>query len=148
MSEKDKALKLSHRPMWETVVWLLIGALFGFVAGGLIGGVLGGPIGNLVIKSAEAGASFVNGVKEGFVLGGVSGGFIGVVLCLKARFNPQTLRKLKRFYSIKRGYWSFLILIFAFVVSLMGQFVVNNRALVVKHEGGKKTLTGRIIPTR
>lgn len=136
MSEKDKALKLSHRPMWETVVWLLIGALFGFVAGGLIGGVLGGPIGNLVIKSAEAGASFVNGVKEGFVLGGVSGGFIGVVLCLKARFNPQTLRKLKRFYSIKRGYWSFLILIFAFVVSLMGQFVVNNRALVVKHEGG------------
>jgi len=127
--------KSQARSKWEVVVWLLIGMLIGFLAGGLMGGVLGGPIGAAVIKSAEAGAGFVNGVKEGFTWCGVVGGLVGVWLSFRARFNPQTLRKLKRFYSIKRGYWSFMILAGAFVLSLLGQVLVNNRALVVAHEG-------------
>ncbi len=127
--------KSQARSKWEVVVWLLIGMLIGFLAGGLIGGVLGGPIGATLIKSAEAGAGFVNGVKEGFTWCGVVGGLVGVWLSFRARFNPQTLRKLKRFYSIKRGYWSFMILAGAFVLSLLGQVLVNNRALVVAHEG-------------
>ena len=51
------------------------------------------------------------------------------------QFNPQTLRKLKRFYGIKRGYWSLVLLVGAFSISLLGQFFVNNRALLVVHEG-------------
>jgi len=137
MSDKDKEdVKQSHRPLWETFVWLLIGALVGFVAGGLIGGLFGGPIGGFTLKSAEVGAGFINGVKAGFIWCGLLCALLGAALSVSARFNPQTLRKLKRFHSIKRGYWSFLVLIFAFVVSLLGQFVVNNRALVVVHEGG------------
>ena len=136
MSDDGIEMEHSRRPLWEAGVWLLIGALVGFVIGGLIGGLLGGPIGSVTIKSAEAGASFVNGVKGGFIWCGIIGTIIGAVVSVRSRFNPQTLRKLKRFHSIKRGYWSFLILIFTFVISLMGQFVVNNRALVVLHEGG------------
>ena len=131
MSDKDKEeIKQFHRPLWEALVWLLIGALVGFVAGGLIGGLFGGPIGGFTIKSAEVGASYINGVKAGFIWCGLLCALLGAALSVRARFNPQTLRKLKRFHSIKRGYWSFLVLIFAFVVSLMGQFVVNNRALI------------------
>jgi len=136
VSEIDKEIKQPRRRLWEAGVWLVIGALTGFLLGGLVGGFLGGPIGSLTMKSAEAGAGFINGVKGGFIWCGLFGAIIGAAVSVRSRFNPQTLRKLKRFHTIKRGYWSFLILIFTFVVSLMGQFVVNNRALVVIHEGG------------
>lgn len=92
-------------------------------------------MGSLLIKSAEAGSSVVNGVKNGFILGGTIGLLAGIVWSSRARFNPQTQRKLKRFHSIKRGYWSFLILMVAFGVSLLGQFFVGNRALLVLHDG-------------
>ena len=49
--------------------------------------------------------------------------------------NPLTVRKLKRFRSIKRGYWSFLLLMGLIVVSLLGELFVNNRPLFVSHEG-------------
>jgi len=51
------------------------------------------------------------------------------------KFNPQTLKKLKRFREIKRGYYSFLILMAIIVVSLCGELLINNRALVVSYEG-------------
>lgn len=136
MNAEITETKQQTRPKWEMALWLFIGLLVGFVSGGLIGGVLGGPIGSFVNKSAEAGAGFINGVKEGFIWCGIVGGLVGVGMSFQARFNPETLRKLRRFYSIKRGYWSFLILIGAFIISLLGQVFVNNRALVVVHEGG------------
>ncbi len=51
------------------------------------------------------------------------------------RFNPQTLKKLKRFREIKRGYYSFLILASLLVISLFGELLINNRAIVVSYEG-------------
>lgn len=51
------------------------------------------------------------------------------------RFNPQTQKKLRRFRAIKRGYYSFLILLVLLVVSAFGELMVNNRALVVSYEG-------------
>ena len=50
-------------------------------------------------------------------------------------FNPLTLKKLQRFRSIKRGYWSFCLLMGAFLASLFAELLVNNRALVVKYNG-------------
>lgn len=41
----------------------------------------------------------------------------------------------QRFKGIKRGYYSFIILIVLFVISLLAEFIVNNRALIVKYEG-------------
>jgi|APLak6261668527_1056067.scaffolds.fasta_scaffold00046_4 microcin C transport system permease protein len=50
-------------------------------------------------------------------------------------FNPLTVRKLRRFRSIKRGYYSFLILTGLIVLSFFGELLVNNRALIVRHDG-------------
>jgi len=49
--------------------------------------------------------------------------------------NPLTLRKLRRFRSIKSGYWSFLVIAGLVVLSLCGELLVNNRPLVVRYKG-------------
>ena len=51
------------------------------------------------------------------------------------QLNPLTKKKLRRFRSIKRGYWSFLILVFLYFISLAGELLVNKRALVVYYGG-------------
>ena len=51
------------------------------------------------------------------------------------RFNPQTQKKLRRFREIKRGYYSFLILMTFLVLSLFGEMLINNRALIVSYDG-------------
>ena len=49
--------------------------------------------------------------------------------------NPLTVKKLKRFKEIKRGYSSFLVLLFLSVLSLFSEVFANNRALMVRYEG-------------
>ena len=49
------------------------------------------------------------------------------------QINPLTRKKLARFRSIKRGYWSFLILVSLYLLSLAGELFVNNRALLVSY---------------
>ncbi len=50
-------------------------------------------------------------------------------------FTPQTLRQLRRFRHLRRGWWSFLALTALTVLALVGELVVNNRALVVRYQG-------------
>jgi microcin C transport system permease protein len=47
------------------------------------------------------------------------------------KFNPLTLKKIKRFKSIKRGYYSFLLLLIMLMAAFLAELWVNNRALVV-----------------
>jgi microcin C transport system permease protein len=54
---------------------------------------------------------------------------------LGIRLAPQTLKQLRRFRSIKRGYYSLLALVVLFALSLAAEIFVNNRALVVSYEG-------------
>ncbi len=54
---------------------------------------------------------------------------------LPVRLNPLTVKKLRRFQQIRRGYYSFLTLVFLSVVSLFAELYANNRALVVRYEG-------------
>ena len=49
--------------------------------------------------------------------------------------NPLTQKKLARFRSIKRGYYSFIILAALLLVSFFGKLLVDKRALIVKYEG-------------
>jgi microcin C transport system permease protein len=49
--------------------------------------------------------------------------------------NPQTLKKLRRFREIKRGYYSFLFLVSLLAIMSLGELLVNNRALMVSYEG-------------
>ena len=50
-------------------------------------------------------------------------------------FNPLTLKKIKRFKSIKRGYYSFIFLSLMIFVSLFAEIFVSNRAILVRYEG-------------
>jgi len=54
---------------------------------------------------------------------------------MRINLNPLTLRKLQRFRSLRRGYWSFILLFGAFFLSLCAELVVNKRALIVYYEG-------------
>lgn len=51
------------------------------------------------------------------------------------RLNPETLKKIRRFKQIKRGYYSFLFMVFLGFLFLAGELLISNRALVVKYEG-------------
>lgn len=67
-------------------------------------------------------------------------GIILLAVCLSMfslpiRMNPLTVKKLKRFKEIRRGYVSFLILLFLAITSLFTEYFANGRALVVHYEG-------------
>lgn len=51
------------------------------------------------------------------------------------RLAPQTIKQWRRFRSIKRGYYSLLVLIVLLVASCFSELLVNNRAIVVKYDG-------------
>ena len=61
--------------------------------------------------------------------------------------NPLTIKTLRRFRTIKRGYYSFIILAGLIVLSIFAELLVNSRALMVKYEGRYYFPTyGNIIP--
>lgn len=63
------------------------------------------------------------------------------------RLSPLTHKRLRRFRSIKRGWWSFLALVTLYALSLFGELLVNNRALLVKYDGTLRAPTyGAFIP--
>lgn len=65
------------------------------------------------------------------------------------QLNPLTVKKLRRFRSIGRGYWSAVILCVLLLVAAFAELFVNNRALVVYYEGEYHFPTyGSIIPGR
>jgi microcin C transport system permease protein len=51
------------------------------------------------------------------------------------KLNPITLQKIRRFKSIKRGYYSLIVLVVMILLSLFAEALINKRALVVFHEG-------------
>jgi microcin C transport system permease protein len=63
------------------------------------------------------------------------------------KLNPLTVKKIRRFKSITRGYYSFIILLVMIFVSLFAELLVNNRALIVHYEGKLYFPTyGNLIP--
>jgi len=63
------------------------------------------------------------------------------------KINPLTLKKIKRFRSIKRGYYSFIIIITMILLSLVAGILINKRALIVHYEGRYYFPTyGHMIP--
>jgi ABC-type microcin C transport system permease subunit YejE len=51
------------------------------------------------------------------------------------RLDPVTRRRLQRFRRIRRGYWSFVILMAAIVLSIFAPYLAESRALLVWHDG-------------
>jgi microcin C transport system permease protein len=61
-------------------------------------------------------------------------GLVGLFF-LPARVNwtPVTIQRFRRFRSIRRGWWSLLLLAALVLLALLDQTIVGRRALVVKH---------------
>jgi microcin C transport system permease protein len=51
------------------------------------------------------------------------------------RLNPITAKRLQRFRRIRRGFYSFVILISLTVLSLFSDFIANSRAIAVWYDG-------------
>lgn len=49
--------------------------------------------------------------------------------------NPQTIKQIRRFRSIKRGYWSAVSLAVLLGLCLIAELLVNSRALMVSYDG-------------
>lgn len=49
--------------------------------------------------------------------------------------TPVTKKKLQRFRSIKRGYYSFILLMLLIGLSMIAELFINNKALMVSYEG-------------
>jgi microcin C transport system permease protein len=63
------------------------------------------------------------------------------------KLNPLTIKTFQRFRTIKRGYYSFIILSCLILLSIFAELFVSNRALVVRYNGRYYFPTyGNIIP--
>ncbi|GBC62638.1 peptide ABC transporter permease [Desulfonema ishimotonii] len=51
------------------------------------------------------------------------------------RMNPLTLRKIRRFRSIRRGWYSFILFTALICLSLGAELLISNRALIVHYNG-------------
>ena len=51
------------------------------------------------------------------------------------RLSPLSQKTFRRFKSIRRGYWSAIIILLLIVLSLGSELLINSRALVVKYNG-------------
>ena len=51
------------------------------------------------------------------------------------RFNPVTIKQWRRFRSLRRGWWSFVILCVLCVLGVFAELWINKRPLVVRHDG-------------
>jgi microcin C transport system permease protein len=49
--------------------------------------------------------------------------------------NPLTLRKLQRFREIRRGYYSFVILIVLLAISAVSELLINDTPVAVRYQG-------------
>lgn len=56
-------------------------------------------------------------------------------MMLKFKLNPVTKKRLQRFVSLKRAYWSFWMLVGLYAVSLVSELISNDKPLFVKFEG-------------
>src|SRR5687767_6514683 len=51
--------------------------------------------------------------------------------------RPESIfrRRLRKFRKLRRGYWSFLVIVVAYIMSFLLPVLANNVALVVRYEG-------------
>ncbi len=63
------------------------------------------------------------------------------------KLNPLTLKKIRRFQSIRRGYFSLILFVLMILFSLSAEMFINSRALIVCYNGRYYFPTyGQMIP--
>jgi microcin C transport system permease protein len=94
---------------------------------------------------------FLGGETAGWVLSALFF-LVGLWLLMSGsrdwHLSPLTLKQIRRFRSIKQGYWSFLILLLLTGVAMLDNLLVGKRALAVKYKGELffPFIQGGIIP--
>lgn len=58
--------------------------------------------------------------------------FLGIPL----RLTPLGIRRIENFRANRRGYWSLIVFLLLFGISLFAEFVANDRPLLVRYDGG------------
>jgi len=53
----------------------------------------------------------------------------------KRLFSPLFVKRMKKFKSLKRGYYSFIIIMVFYVLSFFSEFFINSKAIYVKFQG-------------
>ena len=56
---------------------------------------------------------------------------------VKSFFSPLFIKRIKKFRSFKRGYYSLLIIGITYLLSFFVEFIINGQALLVKFDGKK-----------
>ena len=64
------------------------------------------------------------------------------------RLDPVTRKRLQRFRQIRRGWWSFLILMAAIVLSVFAPYLAESRALAVWYQGQLYLPTFQFLPMK
>ena len=64
----------------------------------------------------------------------------------RIKLSPITQMRMTRFKSIKRGYYSFWLLLALTLLSFVGELFINNKALIVKYDGRYSFPVLRSIP--
>lgn len=54
---------------------------------------------------------------------------------LEKLFSPVFVKRVRKFRTLKRGYYSFLLLLLLFGLSLFNEFLISNKAVFVRHKG-------------
>ena len=54
---------------------------------------------------------------------------------MKIRLTQETLNRLKRFRKNKRAFWSLVVLVVAYLLSLTSPWTVNDEPLYLSYEG-------------
>ena len=63
------------------------------------------------------------------------------------KLNPLTTKKIARFKTIRRGYYSLILFVIFLIIALFAEVIVSNRALLVKYNGSYYFPSyGAIIP--
>ncbi len=53
---------------------------------------------------------------------------------LNKMFSPLFIKRVKKFKNIKRGYYSFLLILFIYLISFLSEFFINSKAIIVKFD--------------
>ena len=54
---------------------------------------------------------------------------------MKIRLTQETLNRLKRFRKNKRAFWSLIVLVVAYLLSLTSPWTVNDEPLLMRYQG-------------
>lgn len=65
---------------------------------------------------------------------------------LGKKITPITRRRINNFKANRRGYWSFWIFLFLFVLSLFAEFIANEKPILVVYDGELYTPTFKAYP--